>query len=250
MLRVVTNGKPGTAMKGFGKVLDRAQISLVVDFVRREFMELKRPNTRYHTEENGWPDHERYRPAFGFALGDIPTDTPLEQLTPEQRLGWRVFMDSCVSCHDRARVRDEGRIWDARPLSFPRGGYDHRTGTRPRADGVSGASPYAIHDRAPRLDGLSPRQRQGEALYQNNCAFCHAADGSGRNWIGSFLAAPPRDLRSAQVRAMTDQALLRTVREGLPGTTMSAWKNVLEDDQIRAIIDYIRVAFATEPQRQ
>ena len=69
MIATVTDGKPGTAMHGFARLLDAAEIATVVDFVRVEFIELKRPNTRYHTAENGWSDHHRYRDAFPFVTG-------------------------------------------------------------------------------------------------------------------------------------------------------------------------------------
>lgn len=243
MLQVVSRGKPGTAMKGFANVLSDEDIALVVDFVRREFMELKNPNTRYHTLENGWPDHEQYRPAFAFAREEIPLDTPWEALSPEQQLGWQIFMNSCVSCHDRARVQEEGKIWDARPLSYPRSGYDHRVGDKPAVDAVSAASPYAVHDIPPQLAGLNPLQRRGEGLFQGNCAFCHGADGTGKNWIGSFLQPHPRDLTSTRVATMADEQLLGVIRDGLPGTTMSAWKHVLDEGQMRAIVAYIRIAF-------
>ena len=38
---------------------------------------------------------------------------------------------------------------------------------------------------------------------------------------------------------MTRGRLKQVIRDGLPGTTMSAWKNVLNDEQIEQIIAYI-----------
>jgi len=37
--------------------------------------------------------------------------------------------------------------------------------------------------------------------------------------------------------------LKKVIEEGLPGTTMSAWKNVLQADEIDSIISYINRAF-------
>src|SRR5690349_21233701 len=85
MIAAVRGGKPGTAMKGFAGIIDEADMAAVTDFVRHEFMQNKAENTRYHTVENGWPDHERHRAAFPFARGDIAIDTPWEQLTDEQQ---------------------------------------------------------------------------------------------------------------------------------------------------------------------
>ena len=92
MLRAVTDGRAGTAMKGFAGILKPDEIAAVVDFVREEFIRRKAPNTRYHTAENGWADHQRHRAAFPFATGEIALDTPFERLTPEQQHGKRLFL--------------------------------------------------------------------------------------------------------------------------------------------------------------
>jgi cytochrome c oxidase cbb3-type subunit III len=246
MVDAVTNGRPGSAMMGFASVLNAQEIDAVVDFVRSEFMEHARLNTRYHTPENGWPGHEKYSAAYPFALGQLPIDTASEKLTPQQQLGKEIFLSSCVSCHDRSRVNDEGAIWESRPLSFPRNGYSHRT---TKVDAESGASPYAVHERAPRATNLTFIERQGQELYQQNCAFCHAADGTGHNWIGSFLDAHPRDLTGTRVASLTDEQLVEVVSMGIKDTTMPAWKTVLTSDQIRAVVAYVRHVFVTPPER-
>jgi cytochrome c oxidase cbb3-type subunit 3 len=243
MIDAVTHGRKDTAMKGFATLLSAADIAAVVDFVRATFMSGKPGvNTYYHTAANGWPDHERrYGIAYPFALGKIPLDTPWESLTPKQQEGKRLFMSSCITCHDRARVRNPGAIWDPRAVSYPRGGY------RPdqeAADAVSGATPYARHDKAPVFSDLTPEQRQGEQLFQKNCAFCHAADGTAGNWIGHFLEPHPRNLTDPKAMAgMTRARLKEVIREGVSGTPMSAWKTVLSDQEIDAVIAYIVRAF-------
>lgn len=246
MVASVTHGRPGTAMKSFENVITSEEIELVVDFVRKEFMENRAPNTYYHTPENGWPNHKQYAPAFPFALGEIPIDTPWEKLSDEQQTGWRIFMQSCVTCHDRAKVKQEGVIWDARAVSYPREHYSHRDPpqTPSLVDAESSATPYARHDIKPEIDVLTPQEARGEGLFQRNCAFCHGADGTGKNWIGSFLDSHPRDLTNKTFMAQMTQVRLRhVIREGLPGTTMSAWKAVLSDGQINDIISYINKAF-------
>jgi cytochrome c oxidase cbb3-type subunit 3 len=91
---------------------------------------------------------------------------------------------------------------------------------------------------------MSNQARQGKELWQQNCAFCHAADGTGDNWIGSFLEPKPRNLTDANfMRQMTRELLLERIRNGLANTSMPAWKNVLSDDEIGQIISYIDEAF-------
>ena len=242
MLDVVKNGTGGTAMRGFEGILQPSEMATVTDFVRNEFMIAKAPNTRYHTKEAGWPDHERYAAAFPFATGDIALDSPADQLTPEQRAGRRLYMSTCVSCHDRANVAEAGSAWESRPLSYPRNGFV--PGDAPKVDAVSGASPYALHERVPKIANLSAQERRGEKVFQENCAFCHGADGTGKNWIGSFLEPHPRDLTDpAFMAAMTRERLAEVIREGLPETSMPAWKSVFSKADIQAVIAYIARAF-------
>ena len=238
MIDAVTGGRTGTAMVSFASVLDTAEIAAVVDYIRSEFMQGERPESIYHTAANGWESHERYATAFPFASGEIPLDTDWESLTPSQQQGKRLFMTACISCHDRARVTDEGSAWELRPLSYPRRHYNH---ARP-LDSISGASPYALHDVQPRLENLTAAERRGEALYQQNCAFCHAADGTARNWIGSFLEPHPRDLTGLQLAPEDMQRLRTVIQQGLPGTSMPAWKDVLDETQIGNILAYLQRA--------
>ncbi len=238
IVEVLRRGRPGTAMQSFARTLSPAEMRDVAAYVYRRFVVAGEPAGDYHTPENGWPDHQRYRDAFPFALGEIPLDRPVESLTPEQRRGRELYLRSCITCHDRGRVESEGPPWRARPLSYPRNGYDHRA-----PDQVSGASPYAVHDQAPVLPDLTAEERLGERLYQQNCAFCHAKDGSGAHWIGSFLEPSPRDLRDPALAGLSDEALLERIARGVPGSAMPAWRYVLDERQIRAVIAYLRKAF-------
>lgn len=239
MIKTVKHGKPGTAMHGFARVLTDQDITAVVEFVRNEFMLEQRPNTRYHTAANGWPDHDRYRDAFPFATGAIPLDKPWQQLSPTQTRGKQLYLTSCITCHDRAVVSDEGEIWSKQSVSYPRNNYSHT-----EVDAVSSASIYAKHDIASVPDNLSVEASEGKKLWQQNCAFCHAMDGTGDNWIGSFLEPKPRNLTDAKFMShMTRDLLLERIRNGLANTSMPAWKDVLRDSEIHQIISYIDEAF-------
>jgi cytochrome c oxidase cbb3-type subunit 3 len=243
MIDTVLKGKPGTAMQSFANTLSPQDIEAVVDFVRQEFMRDKKRNTRYHTAENGWPDHQaRYGKAFPFALGEIAIDTPPDQLSQDQQEGKRLFLNSCISCHDRGKIIQDATTWEPQAVSYPRNHYQPTTSGQ--TDSISGATPFAQHDIKPQLAGLTPQEKAGEQLFQKNCAFCHAADGTGKNWIGSFLQPHPRNLTDPQFMSTMTRTKLKTViRDGLPGTTMSAWKNVLDDEQIDSVIAYIERAF-------
>jgi cytochrome c oxidase cbb3-type subunit III len=108
----VRDGVPGTPMKGFRGILTDEDIAAVSAFVRSEFLEKRAPNTRYHTPENGWPDHQRYAAAFPFARGEIALDTDVSRLTESQKRGRALFVTTCITCHDRARVLESGPTWE------------------------------------------------------------------------------------------------------------------------------------------
>lgn len=247
--RAVREGVPGTGMAPFANVLSGEEIARVSAFVQREFVQAKASNTRYHIEANGWPRHERYADAFPFVRGELATDAPQDALSPEQRRGRELFLSACVTCHEE---RDTPARWETRAVSYPPNAASclschNRHGVRV---GLDAGDPHSVHDRVPAIAGLSARERRGEALFQANCAFCHAADGTGRNWIGSFLEPHAADFTSAEVRARLDAAALRhTIREGKPGTSMPAWRSVLDAAQVDAVAAYVERAFLRSPAR-
>lgn len=246
----VREGRPGTAMKPFKAVISAAEIDAVAAFVAREFVRNKAANTAYHTAANGWPGHTRHEAAFPFARGQIALDAPLESLTPRQLAGRRLFMGACISCHDRARVIDEGPAWSARPLSFPRMGFTPGQPNTPPVDAVSSASVYAKHEVVPRVAGLTPQQQRGQALFQANCSFCHGGDGTGKNWIGQFMEPKARDLTQYTARSMPLPVLKQRILDGLPGTSMPAWRHVLQPDEVDAVAAYVTRALFQPAQRQ
>ncbi len=262
IVSVLQNGKPGTAMQSFRSVLSNQEMQQVAEFIIDEFISHKAVNTRYHTPENGWFDHQRYKAAFPFATGEIPLSRPWEQLSAEQTRGKHLFMSSCVVCHARGRAvssaaantlpdgapsdNSKGITWETAALSYPRNNFSNQT--QPPLDAMTSASPYLLHEMPPQPGKLTTLERRGEKLFQANCAFCHAADGTGKNWIGSFLQPHPRNLRDpAFMNTMTRARLAATIREGLPNTSMPAWKSVLGNNDIAAIVAYIAKAFHPLP---
>lgn len=242
MLHTVRNGRPGTAMVGFARVLNTGQMEAVVDYIRQQLMVTNPRPGRYHTEANGWPDHERYIAAYPFATGELSLATPWAELNETQRAGRKLFLTACITCHDPGGSHASAPIWQLRAVSFPRNPYSQQTDI----DALSGASVYARHEQPTPEQGLDERERQGRRLYLQNCAFCHAPDGSARNWIGSFLEPHPRDFTAAGfIDDRTDEQLQQVIDKGLPGTSMPAWGQVLAPDQIEAVISYLRRAFGS-----
>ena len=76
----------------------------------------------------------------------------------------------------------------------------------------------------------------GEALYQQHCAACHQADGSGMAPAFPALAGSP------VVTGSLDEHV-GIVLKGRPGTAMAPFGPQLTDLQLAAIVTYQRNAF-------
>jgi cytochrome c55X len=84
----------------------------------------------------------------------------------------------------------------------------------------------------PAMAGTLPPERQQELeylLYQD-CGSCHGmrlTGGLGPALTPAALGGKPREL------------LFDTIREGRSGTPMPPWKNLLGDDEIAWLVDYL-----------
>ena len=240
ILSTLEHGVAGTGMKSFRKVLSEQERRDVALFVLEEFVRRGAPNTAYHTVENGWPDHwARYGAAYPFVRGKASLDTPVTALDETGKAGRALFLDSCITCHEPKGTANP--TLSAYPLSH--------MGTVVRGaevDAISKASTYASHDVPPMIEGLSAQETTGKGIYDQNCAFCHAADGTAKNWIGSFLQPHPRNFTDMTQVAGLDRAKIEAaVRRGLPNTSMPAWGAVLSDEEIASVISYLERAFLT-----
>ncbi len=66
------------------------------------------------------------------------------------------------------------------------------------------------------------------------CMGCHGEDAAGRVGIG------PRIASKTYLAAASDDFLARTIRKGRSATTMIPWEKILNDQQIEAVIAYLR----------
>ena len=96
------------------------------------------------------------------------------------------------------------------------------------------------------------RIAQGQELYAEYCAECHGADGEGQpdwktpNEDGSFKP-PPHD-SSGHTWHHDDDLLLDIIANGsdFPQTQMPAFGDKLSDEEILAIIDYMKSWWGSE----
>ena len=122
------------------------------------------------------------------------------------------------------------------------------------ADELQALLSPAYSPRYPTMDAVAheknfsdtPTISEGEILYQTHCQHCHGEDGGGDGSAARHLFPLPRNFRAEPMRMVsaanglaTNEDLIRTIREGLPGTSMPAFKS-LSHEQLLLVVDVVR----------
>jgi mono/diheme cytochrome c family protein len=79
--------------------------------------------------------------------------------------------------------------------------------------------------------------QDSQQVYLDKCAVCHAKDGSGNTAKGKKVKA--KDLRSAEIKKMTDVELLDAVAKG-KGKDMDGFQKELGADMVKQLVVYCR----------
>jgi mono/diheme cytochrome c family protein len=88
--------------------------------------------------------------------------------------------------------------------------------------------------------------QRGQAVYQQRCVQCHGVSGDGAGPSAHYMYPRPRDYRKGifkftstpyGIRPLRED-LLRTVRQGIRGTSMPGFALLPEQDQ-QAVVDYV-----------
>ena len=116
-----------------------------------------------------------------------------------------------------------------------------------------------LQDLQPRLDITNQLPRDGEKIFNNNCAVCHMPNGVGNPGngcpplVGSDWATgggPNRIIRLVRdggTGPITVRSQLVTGGQQYPGTTqMTPFKTLLTDYQIAAVLSYVRSAWGNK----
>jgi mono/diheme cytochrome c family protein len=89
---------------------------------------------------------------------------------------------------------------------------------------------------------------RGRKIYFRACAPCHGVQGDGNGPAAKGFDPAPRNFRRGVYKFRTtiagllpiDSDIERTIREGVPGTEMPRWQNVLSETDIKAVAQYIK----------
>jgi len=87
----------------------------------------------------------------------------------------------------------------------------------------------------PLLAGTADADR-GAALWQTLCAGCHGETGIGDGPAARWLAPPPLNLTQ---HTITPDRIVQVLWQGVPGTSMPAWRDLPESD-LAALVTHVR----------
>lgn len=240
--RAIKDGRPGTAMAAWKPVLTETEIGDLIDYVH--------------------------------GLSSTGKAAPLSAERLSLEVGRRIYGKECAHCHgvDGQANTEVARVLNPPPRNFSDpvvmarvddgrmylAIYRGRPGTAMGGRGEL-LAPAEIIDVMrylrtlvrPLPAGMTPAQldvRVGDQIYRNHCIACHGEKGDGRTSIGQHLVPPPRDFTSTGgMASVSDEQFTQAIMHGMPGTAMAPWEGVLNREDVRRVILFIRRSFPRSP---
>jgi len=165
-------------------------------------------------------------------------------------MGERLFLANCAQCHGSdagggkgfPNLRDNDWEYGGDPVSIKESITNGRNGIMPRFGpilGDNGVKNVAHYVRS--LSGLpadSLRVQTGKAIFMQNCAACHGADGKGNQQIGA-----PNPTDQIWLYGGTEATIVETITKGRGEasaiTRMPAHKDLLDPGKIQLLTAYV-----------
>ncbi|MDZ7266685.1 MAG: c-type cytochrome [candidate division KSB1 bacterium] len=124
-----------------------------------------------------------------------------------------------------------------------------KAGAKP---GVPGPTRYNPNPPAPEIPPNHPMYadiKAGQELYNQQCTPCHGIQGDGKGFLAAGFDVKPRDFRQGIYKFRstntgelpTLEDVERVIRVGVPNTTMPAWGQFLNDQQIHQLAVYLTI---------
>ena len=89
---------------------------------------------------------------------------------------------------------------------------------------------------------VTVRAADAKENWEKNCTKCHGADGKGKTKMGEKLGI--KDYTDAKVQdSLKDDAMAKAIKDGVKDgekTKMKGFGDVLSDDEIKALVKYVR----------
>ena len=81
----------------------------------------------------------------------------------------------------------------------------------------------------------------GMRLYQTYCQVCHGVEGDGEGIMTELMGITPMDHTNSNVTEQLDnEEIVKSILDG-KGRYMPAWRGILGEDDVAALVSYIRL---------
>ena len=258
MIDIVGDGRPGTAMVGWKTQLSDEQISVVVDFIRSNFMATANP------VEDG-VGRGIYASTCSVCHGDngagavwgktslkpAPLDFTqpgLDKILSRPRMITSVAYGrpgtAMTAFQSQLNATEIAAVVDYIRGAFMQAGPVSDSGITAASTSSQQVIFTAANAEAPLPNGLAGHVDVGRAFYLRNCTACHGVKGDGKGPRAYFIFPKPRNFLDPVTRGRFNRAsLFIAIKNGVIGKEMPAWGKVLNDQQIADITEYVYRAF-------
>lgn len=80
---------------------------------------------------------------------------------------------------------------------------------------------------------------KGKSIFQTKCVTCHGPEGKGDGPLGQKLKPPAGDFQGAESKKKSPKQLRDIIENGVPKTSMVAWKTQLSEKEIDDVLAYV-----------
>lgn len=173
---------------------------------------------------------------------------PIEELAQDNtamKIGVRLFANNCAVCHGAdgggnygfPDLTDDDWLYGGTPEKIKESLVHGRAGNMPPWGPIIGESNVqAVTEYVLSLSGQAhdkTQLEQGGKVYQQNCAACHATDGTGNQLLGS-----PNLADNIWLYDGSREGIAHSVRDGR-ANVMPAQKDMLQEEKIHLLTAYV-----------
>lgn len=257
---VIRDGKPGTAMVGWGSQLNKKEVTELAQYVQKTFMAaLLNPKiqqgkavytkhcTSCHGERGeGIPQPGMNVPPRNFAAPQARAELDRAKMIDAVQNGKSGTL--MISFRDTLKTKEIEAVIgyiDAIlmvPASQISGTSAHGGRLQDSQNTMPGNGKADMT--APLPNNLKGDVAKGKAFFLANCAECHGAKGDGQGKRAYFINPRPANFLTEQSRSRLNRpAIFIFTSQGKLATEMPAWNKVLSDQEIANVAEYVFSAY-------
>ncbi|MEC7786010.1 MAG: cytochrome c [Nitrospinota bacterium] len=100
----------------------------------------------------------------------------------------------------------------------------------------------------PQVFGETVNLEAGRDIFFKHCKACHGDKGDGKTFAANVLNPPPKNFTlEKSKKELTEKRMIESITEGRKGTAMMPWKSRLSQQEIQAVVNYIRKKLMNYP---